>query len=250
MISCQLKGGLGNQLFQIATSFSYALDANIDFKLSSPLLDKWGCMQGESPKVYLGNVFSDIDTTPHIPNNTYNEPSFTYQKIPDGLTDYIFNGYFQSEKYFKHNGEAILSLFNFEKFKGLVDKYDCENACSIAVRRGDYLKRRRIYNVLDMEYYNKAMDTTNCDKYIVHSDDINWCKANLIGDKFIFADLPPPAIIYLTSICKHNIIANSTLSWWGAWLNKNKHKKVICPKLWFTNKESSRDLIPKDWINV
>lgn len=250
MITCQLKGGLGNQLFQIASSFSYALDANIDFQLSLPLLDKWGCIQGESPKVYLNNIFSNTNTTQQTPNNAYKEPCFTYQKIPDGLIDCIFDGYFQSEKYFKHNSESIISLFNFDKFKNLVDQYDYENACSIAVRRGDYLKYRHIYNVLDMEYYNKAMQIINCDNYIVYSDDIDWCKANFIGDQFVFADLPPPAIIYLTSICRHNIIANSTLGWWGAWLNQNKHKKVICPKTWFTNKESSRDLVPADWITI
>lgn len=254
MICCNLKGGLGNQLFQIAAGFSYALDFNLEFRLNTGLLDKWHCIQGESPKVYFDNIFSNIDVTNHIPSNTYNEPSFTYQKIPNGLNEYIFDGYFQSEKYFKHNSESILSLFNFEKFKDLVDEYDCRDACSIAVRRGDYLNHRHIYNVLDMSYYNKAMEIANCNKYIIYSDDMDWCKNNFIGDQFIFADSisrNAPAIIYLTSICKHNIIANSTLSWWGAWLNQNDHKKVIVPKLWFTTKNmSSVDLVPTDWINL
>jgi hypothetical protein len=96
------------------------------------------------------------------------------------------------------------------------------------------------------------MDMVDCGKFLVFSDDIDWCKSVFTGDRFIFSnESNADSVIYMMSKCSSNIIANSSLSWWGAWLSNNMHKKVIAPKLWFVTKDvSSVDMVPADWIRI
>ena len=98
-----------------------------------------------------------------------------------------------------------------------------------------------------MTYFN------NCDNFLIFSDDIVWCKNNFVGDKFIFIEGEEDYIdLWLMSLCNHNIIANSSFSWWGAWLNKNNNKTVIAPKNWFgpNKKLDPTDLYCKDWLVI
>lgn len=250
MITCKLKGGLGNQLFQIAAGISYAVDTSQEFVLSRPLLRYWHASQGESPGVYLNTIFSKIKLYDYTPDNTYTEPEFQFNSIPDNLTDCVLNGYFQSYKYFDHNRKSILDTLCFDHLNRC--DVNCDQLCSIHVRRGDYTKLKHYHANLGSDYYNQAIQTVDYDRFIIFSDDIDWCRSIFTGNQFIFSsEQDITSIIYTMSRCSSNIIANSTLSWWGAWLNNSMSKKIIAPSEWFNNTDmSSVDVIPADWIII
>jgi hypothetical protein len=96
------------------------------------------------------------------------------------------------------------------------------------------------------------MQIVDCDKFLIFSDDIDWCRCNFIGDQFTFSDEQDiTSIIYTMSNCSDNIIANSSLSWWGAWLNSGVSKRVVAPKIWFSDTSlCSNDIIPEQWIQI
>ena len=167
-------------------------------------------------------------------------------------------GYFQSEKYFKHNRDKILELFKpQEKInKFLLKKYsnliNNEKHVSVHIRRGDYLKFSDYHTNLNKDYYYKAMNYFKDEyKFIFFSDDIEWCKETFTNKNNIFIEKQDDILdLYLMSKIKNNIIANSSFSWWAAWLNENENKKVIAPSTWFGFKNGhldKKDLLPKEW---
>ena len=125
------------------------------------------------------------------------------------------------------------------------------------IRRGDYVsnsKSNSIHGTCSLEYYREAVKIIN-EKYknsifFVFSDDISWKKENLLIQNAVYIDNKtiPHEDIYLMSLCKYNITANSSFSWWGAWLNQNKNKVVIAPKKWFLKKEN--EIASKNWITI
>ncbi len=158
-------------------------------------------------------------------------------------------GYFQSEKYFSHCREEILKAFNFKWNK-------ITNKVSIHVRRADYVVGTP-FEPITMEYITKAIlffKEKGYYNYYVFSDDMEWCKRNVNSGVFSdckfeysegkneFEDLE------LISSCEHNVTANSTFSWWGAWLNRNLNKIVVTPEKWFNG--VNKDLIPDSWIKL
>lgn len=245
-----LKGGLGNQLFQVAAGLSYAIDTSQEFVLSRPLLHEWHASQGESPSVYLNTIFSKIKLHDYTPSNTYTEPGYQFNNIPSNLTDCVLSGYFQSYKYFDHNRRTILDTLCFDHLTRCDMNYD--ELCSIHVRRGDYTKLKHYHINLDLDYYARAMDIIDCDKFLVFSDDIDWCRSVFTGNQFMFSNEQDiTSIIHTMKRCSSNITANSSLSWWGAWLNNNMNNRVIAPKNWFTDPSiNTDDLIPEGWILV
>jgi len=260
MISVLLQGGLGNQLFQVAAAASIAKDINTDICLSpnNHTLN----LQGNSVISYKTNVFSKIN---FVDSNLilkrlelYNEVSFSYKKIikKDNL---LLNGYFQSEKYFASQKEHIKLLYSeTEYIKNYIEEnynyIDFKNSASIHVRRGDYLKFPKIHPTCDLEYYKYCIN--NLEKYdnlLIFSDDINWCKKNLKYNNITFIENEPDYIdLYLMSRCRDNIIANSSFSWWAAWLNNNSDKKVFCPSIWFgtSGPQDYQDIFCEGWIKV
>ncbi len=247
MISCKLQGGLGNYLFQIAAM--YSLSDNVGFDIQN------ATQVHSNVKKYLPNILRKINTNIKELQYRYDEPSFTYQPLPtnDGI---LFNGYFQSEKYLDR--EKILNLYSIDEdsFNYINSKYSniLPNSVSVHVRRGNYLTRQDRHPVQDIKYYDTSLTKfSECKNILVFSDDIKWCKENFIGSKFIFIEGEEDYIdLWLMSLCEHNIIANSSFSWWGAWLNQNPNKKVIAPKIWFgpNKKLNTKDIIPKEWIKV
>ena len=156
-------------------------------------------------------------------------------------------GFFQSEKYFIEHKNLIKDLLT-----PTLEHSTKENLCGIHVRRGDYVNNPAYVN-LDMDYYNKAMSAINSSKYIIFSDDINWCKNNFKGSKFSFSESNDPVtdLALMAKKCEHIIMANSSFSWWGAYLNNNDNKKIIAPKNWFGNlKHDIKDLIPNEYIKI
>ena len=246
MITCYLQGGLGNLMFQIAATYSLALDNNDNccFDFSN------GWYNHEHINTYLDNIFSKVKYGKFPIQNKYNEKNYSYDKIlyQDNL---CLKGYFQSEKYFKHNRKHILDLFKLnKKFDFLSDK----NTVSLHIRRGDYLKLQDHHPVCDLDYYKKALLEFNDDEYtfVVISEDIEWCKENFDGNFIYIEGQTDYEDLWLMSLCDNNIIANSTFSWWGAWLNQNPNKKVIAPKQWFGSalSHNTNDLYPPEWITL
>lgn len=177
----------------------------------------------------------------------------------------FYDGYWQNEGNFKHVRNKILEAYTFpefidEKNKKLYELLKSYNAVSCHVRRGDYLKEPNMC-VCTPSYYARAItemnESVNPEMYIIFSDDIQWCRENLsglIGDrKVVFVDWNKGENSFrdlqLMTLCKHNIIANSSFSWWGAWLNQNNEKVVIAPEVWM-NKSIVNDPICNDWIRV
>lgn len=190
-------------------------------------------------------------------NDFSNYPSDTY-----------LDGYWQSEKYFKEIRQTILDEFTLKKAippacLPVIEQIKKSTSVSIHIRRGDYISNPVTspnYCIVPLEYYYKAIDTIKKQDtditLFVFSDDIPWTKENLkLSDKCVYVDVNTGENnvfdMYLMSLCKHNIIANSSFSWWGAWLNQHSDKTVIAPKNWFAKKELiNNDLIPETWLQM
>ena len=253
MVISNLKGGLGNYLFQIAVGYSLSIDNNVPF-----MVDLNKIRQVHSHwDTYADNIFRNVSVGVNLEIlGTYRYESLTYQPIPY-QPNFLVDGYYQSEKYFLNNKDKVLDLLKIDDntLNYLMEKYpnivNSENTCSIHVRRSDFLKIP-FYNKLDMSYYNQAIDEIGRDKeFIVFSDDIAWCKANFTGLNVTFIEGEKDYIdMYLMSLCKNNITANSTFSWWGSYLNMNPNKKVVTPNTWFVTSHSNIDIPASDWIKI
>lgn len=181
--------------------------------------------------------------------------------------DIYMMGYWQSERYFERHAKAIRADFQFRtpldaRNAALAARIrDCESV-SLHVRRGDYAsnpKNRKILHLCSPDYYREAIDRVcrrvKAPVFFVFSDDPQWVRENLAG-------IPDHEIVehnrggasyidmQLMSTCRHHIIANSSFSWWGAWLNATPERIVIAPRQWFCNGTDDRDLIPADWQRI
>ncbi len=152
--------------------------------------------------------------------------------------------WFQDEKWFARVKDKVRKMFS----SGITGDI---NRVSIHVRRGDYVTPPHntfYYNLTGTEYYQKAIAQFPDEKFLVFSDDIEWCKTYFLGDRFEFSEGKTEVDdMNLMASCKHNIIANSSFSWWGAWLNPNPNKIVIAPKLWAKGFSAK---IPSTWNRI
>jgi len=256
-----IQSGLGNILFKIAAAYSYCLTNNFDFFIYRKL-----CM--DSPHAYfdsyINTIFSKIsfnyENAPKLP--IFKEAAMIYREIPKFDTSFYLYGDFQSVKYFKNHEKQVKELFSTD----LTD-FDGSNTCSIHVRRGDYIYMSDRYIQLDLDYYIKACNLVPKNtKFIVFSNDMDWCKKNFTKENgfenISFAKKNESYIdLELMSKCNHNIIANSTFSWWGAYLNKNANKTVITPRKWITQHLANlscegmldrymNNILLKEWIKI
>jgi len=258
MLSCALKGpsninyGLGNQLFQIATILSLAKDNND--VATFPMLSE--DFFGGYDKNLLRKVNADpsglkLEIAVH-------ENLFSYNKL-DYEENCVYVGYFQSEKYFVHNRDYILDMFSFpEEVQKLVEETYGDllkgQTTAVHVRRGDYINLQDHHPLLTHEYYNKALGLFSAsDHLLVFSDDVEWCRENLNFSNAVFIEgQSDVADLLLMSLCDNHIIANSSFSWWGAWLSRSENKKVVAPKNWFGPAKDldDSDLIPETWIRL
>jgi hypothetical protein len=247
--------GLGNSLFQIAAAIGLS-EENSDITIFS---DYWKY-----------NEYFVIGISTDNPNNfnitlEYTEPEFTYNKIPYRNGINLRQGYYQSEKYFKHCKDKIREIFTLKKKyeNELKDKWNdkLKNSVSIHVRRGDYLDNARIGGILycpQIEYYIRSLQyiesLTKIDNILVFSDDMQWCKENFKNRKCIFVENQKDIFdMFLMSYCNHNITANSSFSWWASWLNKNPDKVVTVPSIWFNPEHlymKSEDLYRNEMIRI
>lgn len=257
-VTIKLQGGLGNYLFQIAVTYSYAKEYN-----KTPLFSADKAIRVHKPiNVYRDNILRKINFNGDINGTykTYNEPKFSYSEIPNIDGSVFLDGYYQSEKYFSKYSDDIRDLFSItpELNEEISAKYRdilAGKTCSLHVRRGDYVRLSEHHPPCPISYYQSAMKLMPEDtKYLVFSDDMVWCKENLIGDNFIFIENNTDIFdLYVMSLCDNNIIANSSFSWWGAWLNNNVNKIVVAPSNWFGPAKKgldTKDVYGEKWVKI
>ena len=279
-----LKGGLGNQMFQYSLYHKLKTDG-----FESYLDLSWYEYNALQNKFELTKIFdlNDIDYSnqdiynPRIRsfkvrnvlygkilrNGDYLVDRHDYEKNLKILVennDLFCDGYWQSSKYFDAVKESIRQNFSFRDIDTRNEDYsahlDSIDSISIHVRRGDYLSHRLYRGCCTEEYYrlaiNKIRERIRDPTFIVFSDDIPWCKSTLgKGQDFEYIDwnAGPKSYqdMFLMTRCKHNIIANSSFSWWGAWLNPNREKIVIAPKKWLNSTRIPYgDVVPKEWVTL
>lgn len=245
--------GLANQMFQIATALSYAEDNNLKAAFPQLLYDKFG--------PYDDNIFRNIDKSPVKEDeirHEFREAGFEYIEIPK-LSNIRLSGYFQSEKYFLHNRQLILSKFKpqDEILNYIQKKYGelLENSISLHVRIGDYKKIQDHHPLLSKtNYYQNVLKKSKRKNILVFSDNIKASKKiPAFKDKNIYFIEGESEIVdlYFMSLCTDNCIANSSFSWWGAWLNQNPNKIIYYPDTWFGPAKQdieTKDLFPASWL--
>lgn len=251
MIHCNLHGRLGNNMFTLATGLSLAKQLNTSLTVSKTTL---AGHRGEIEVDLSIFGYSFYQTsTPNL-KNTFNESTLHYTQIPL-QDDMIISGVFGSWKYFEDIREELYSTY-FIPSKQIVEnltKYDISpNALGISVRRGDFLMLQQNHCVLSPQYYQEVLNIyfqDNIDSIYIFSDDMEWCK-NIFGDNVYYVDDTVGTQLFLMTKMKHLILANSTFSWWGAYLNQN-NGIIIAPDPWLGpayDHENTNDIYYPDWV--
>lgn len=231
-------GRMGNAFFQLAATIGYSKKYNVPF-----CFPKW---EHQSLTHIPDDCF--VDKASICVSTHFQEPKYTYTSIPfqDSCS---LSGYFQSWKYFEHCQEHI------QKMLYPTTDVDLKEYCCIHVRRGDYLKYPDHHPTQTMQYYLKAIEQIPVKKFMVFSDDVEWCKQKFKSDIFTINETSSVASDFRKMCtCSYFIIANSSFSWWSAWLSKSKCKVVVAPSNWFGPKLNTSnpitDLIPPGWIII
>ena len=258
------NGHLGNQMFQYAALKGIASNRGLDWVM--PTKNKFG--SSYYLRSNLHDCFTlincgienkiDIVSPAKIEERFFHFDEELFNSCPANVD---LNGYFQTSKYFEHIEEDIREDFTFYEeteiaAKDFLDKIDGKYA-SLHIRRTDYVSNDYYHKSLGWDYYSKAIELIPADyKIIIFSDDIDWCMQQEVfnSNRFIFSTTNNPYVdLCIMSKCNANIIANSTYSWWGAWLNTKSDKIVIAPAQWFGigyAHHNTKDLYPTDWIKI
>lgn len=279
MIYIEIMGGLGNQLFQIFTGISYSINYRVPFKIKYNKEDMVSPLDGISKRpTYWDNFLSSIrgftyTERPMLP--VFRErQQFKYNIIPNIGEEFILFGYFQSYVYFENNKDTIIRLLKIDKNRALVKNEFSEifrqkKPISMHFRIGDYTKASHVHPILNIEYYKNALKTLckkipnlSRDYYVLYffeeqdTSIVNTIVTELIME-YSEIDFRPCDIsvedwkqMLLMSNCSHNILANSTFSWWGGYLNSNSNKIVIYPEKWIGLTNNTEDLFPNKWTMV
>jgi len=261
MVHILLKGRLGNNLFQIATGASLARQNGTSFCVYAPeLATDFGISSTYNELMQLKNsILRGVDIRRGLPDPAflYTETRFAYTPVPykEGI---VLSGYFQSPFYFDE--QYVHNLFRIDESTKayIANKYGDllrKGLTSIHIRRGDYLSNLDFHPICSISYFRKAIKLVGEEQpFLVVSNDVEWCKKKFRGSNFYFAENETAVVdLYLQSMCINNIISNSSFSWWGAWLNENEGKMVICPAPWFGISARHLDvstLIPDGWIRL
>lgn len=238
-------GRLGNQMFQYAALKGIARRNGYEFCIPfSPELNEW--MDHQLCKYFV--LDDNLILSSPSQGSTWQERMFNFDEeffnsCPDEV-DIV--GYFQTEKYFISIRDEILKDFHIKgDFERPANEY-----VAMHVRRGDYVTSQSHHPVCPVEYYEKALDIIDSRlPVLVVSDDIDWCKENVRADIYMSGTSNIEDLFIMTQ-ASHNVIANSSFSWWGAWLNQNDDKIVVAPKTWFgpaLAHHNTIDIVPDDW---
>lgn len=271
------NGRLGNQMFQYAALRGIATQRGFNFMIP-PANDRYEANYGLFDCFKMESVKPEnFGFVPHkFPSYKLEQFRFYEDFFNECPDDCNLDDYFQSEKWFKNVEYLIRSDFTFkdeildpckEMIKGVGE------CIALHVRRTDYVNLENYHPTCSLEYYTAALKEFPEDmSVLVFSDDIEWCGQQEVfsGDRFLLSQneerynhlhkdadgqmrhsLVPNTDLCLMTLCSHNITANSSFSWWGAWLNNNPDKKVVAPDQWFgpaANISDISDLVPSDWI--
>ena len=272
-------GRLGNQMFEYAAVKGIAAHHGYDwcippfFRTGIENYSLHDCFKLESVK---GNNLNYSENFQYVQERFFHFDNELFNECPDNVS---IHGFFQSEKYFKHISNEIRKDFTFrneylEPCKEMIESLKGREPIMLHVRRGDpnlvdprgfkwaYVNCSDQHPVQTLEYYEKALlEFDDNQPVIVFSDSPEWVKEQefFFGDRFLISEpvdkyadgsYTPYADLCLMSLCSHAIIANSSMSWWGAWLIKNSNKKVIAPKMWFGSAyadKETKDLYCSNW---
>jgi hypothetical protein len=290
IITVNIIGGIGNQMFQYAFGYAASKENNAKIKLEVSgfntydqryyALDLFNVEENSKLKLKYDFLLNKINSKHNsLLSKAFSKllrwllrlTTFYFQEREEFVFDQsVFNiqtntyfyGYWQNEKYFKKYRKELLEIFKLKDIHSQTKEYQQKitesESVSLHIRRGDYINT--IHDTCDMEYYQKAvLEILKINKqahFFIFSDEMLWVKNNLdfIDHKTLVVlepGIPDHEEIYLMSQCKFNIIANSSFSWWGAWLNQNPEKKVIAPKKWLKSSTlNTSDLIPASWVRL
>lgn len=267
MIAAFLIGGLGNQLFIIFTTISYSLKYNIPFIFPN-------ISRSFDRPYYFDTFLSALKE--NTVNKTPDEIRFThhtekehliYEEIPFYRRTFCLHGYFQNVKYFENDKDKILEKIGFHKQVEIVkEKYTHNFDCSLHFRIGD-AKINTGFIILDISYYIdalKSLDGIKSVLYFYEEEDqievekkirILWAEFPEITFTAIDTSIPDYSQMILMALCKNNIIANSTFSWWGAYLNTNQDKQVCYPSKYFQTyniqyEKNIKNIFLDSWIQI
>lgn len=251
MVTFQNMCRFGNFLFEAAATIGYAKRHNLEFTIPTTTMD------ATKHPIFLQHLVNK-NYNPSLPSHGIKERSHAYQELNFDEAwrneNIILNGYFQSERYFAEYRDEIIQLFGF------YNEFKTPNTTSIFVRRGDYLKHPNHFTISSPEYFHSSMDyvheKTGCEKFIVCSDDIAWCRENIKRDDYEIEfsnGLPFDIEMKYMASCDNHIGSGSTFSWWAAWFNQNPNKIVVMPKNWFgerLNNLDQKDVCPESWVRL
>lgn len=288
MVTVKLMGGLGNQMFQYACGRSLSVDLGEELYLDVSFYDRKHSLD-TTPRHYelhhlnvKGNIirrcaFSRnaihfleiiIKKYPYLypryvleQASSYNFSAIIHQK------NLYLDGYWQCEQYFLHNEDLIRQDFKInspqsEMNEKWAEKITSSPSVCLHVRRGDYVTNTManlMHGLSCPEYYHKAIEyiSNKVEKpvFFVFSDDMIWTKKHIsIPYEVHYMDHNSPAQDYedlrLMTLCKHFIIANSSFSWWGAWLGTHRDKIIIAPNMWFNDSNLKENIVPSNWVRI
>lgn len=245
-------GHLGNQMFQYAAlrgiaakhNYEWAIPSKHEFGSRYPLKSSiYEVFQLSSMNIFNTIIPQSLET---IEETHFHFDPNIFNNCPDNRN---INGYFQSYKYFEGIEDEIIKDFTPKNFKDSQGDYIC-----VHVRRGDYINLPNHHPACSLEYYKNAMEIFGKDKFVILSDDLGWCREQEIFKDCIIPDESSVKDDMSKMINAKSIItANSSFSWWGAWLNKNPDKIVISPERWFGDAYSNynmEDIRPKEWMRL
>jgi len=255
MIVSKIYGGIGNQLFMYAFGLSESKRLNTELKLDTDILIY--NPQNFTPYDFELGYFKDINEEIV---GTPTDLTVVEQHVQgrEGIQDNsLLDGYWQGEEFFEDVKDELRDklLFKEEVKEKVKNIQISDNSVFIHARRGDYLNGDYFVDLSKTDYYQKAveyiLDKTEAPTFYIFSNDVEWAKTffQFVPGNKQFLMNSTIEDLYLMSCCKHSIIANSTYSWWAAWLNKNPDKIVIQPNEWYGAKEN-KELFFKDSIKI
>ena len=223
-----LGGRLGNNLFMIAHAYAKGIEYNKQVVIFQPHVQYHG-------NDYSKNIFRKLEFTEEL----IDSKNFNHV-IPSDDQPTLYFGYYQSESYFEKYSENIKSLFGppldfITRVKSELPFLFDRKVTVINVRKGDYLHSPNYHPTFSVEYINDVVKhIPNTDIYLIASDDITWCKENIHFDNQYFLEgWAPEEQLWILSMCHNFIIANSSFSWWAAYLSRHTEKIVLAPETWF-----------------
>ena len=254
LISCNLMGGLGNQIFQAAHALSQGMKHNREVVF---VPRSWTPMQGRDAHNYVNNIFRNLKFVDNIDGfEKVTEGPWEYSEVNPSENNTTFDGYFQSSKNFHGFDDHIRTVFSpTEEFiSEMYQKHpelNQENTLSVHIRRGDCFMNPDIHPIATEKYVKRALkEIGNYSHVFVFSDDKNWVKENLKFENVTYVEDEDYRELWLMSLCKNHIIVNSTFSWWGSFLNSNTNKKIVAPSIWFGPRgpQNYKDIYESNWI--